>query len=208
MACAFDMRNSNLHNLHNLISKDIMKTLAKTMFVVAMGLSTALSTSGLWAAETAVPVPAPKKEKNWTAPSYKIYAQTLSEQIMKKHPELISVTFHGVPPGADKAYTMFAGSFPDRIGNPDDPDDIDVITKGITIVDPRWHRVNDPLKKFVMMLPLRDKANENVGLLVLAYKIPSNTNKTEMDFFKASSALRDGLRKQIPSYEALFEQAK
>jgi hypothetical protein len=28
------------------------------------------------------------------------------------------------PPGQTKVYTMFAGSYPDRIGNPDDPDDV------------------------------------------------------------------------------------
>src|SRR5215831_13699691 len=92
------------------------------------------------------------QSKNWTAPSYKIYAQQLSDEIMAKHPELISVTFHGVPPGMEKVYTMFAGSFPERIGNPDDPDDIDVQTKGITILDPRWHRT-DPEKKFVVLMP-------------------------------------------------------
>src|SRR5262249_12504790 len=113
-----------------------------------LGPSTAL------AGETPPPN-APSKAKNWTPPATKIYAQTLSDEIMAKHPELISVTFHGVPPGLSKLYTMFAGSFPERIGNPDDPDDIDVITKGITIVDPRWNR-NDPVKKFVVLMPLRN----------------------------------------------------
>ena len=80
------------------------------------------------------------KAKNWTAPTQKIYAQSVSDQIMAEHPELISVTFHGVPPGMSKVYTMFAGSFPDRVGNADDPDDIEVITKGVTIVDPRWNK--------------------------------------------------------------------
>jgi hypothetical protein len=127
---------------------------------------------------------------------------------MARHPELISVTFHGVPPGLDKVYTMFAGSFPDRIGNPDDPDDVDVITKGITIVDPRWHRVNDPVKKFVMMVPLRDATDENVGLLVLAYKTPSPVAKTETEFFVAASTLRDDLKQQIPSYGDLFKPAR
>src|ERR1700694_1757020 len=119
------------------------------------------------AAETATAAP-PNKAKNWSPPAHKIYAQTLVEQIMAKHPELISVTLHGVPPGLDKVYTMFAGSFLDRIGNSDDPDDIEVITKGITIVDPRWNRPNDPIKKFVMMMPLRDVSGGHIGLIVLA----------------------------------------
>jgi len=148
------------------------------------------------------------KKKNWTPPAEKIHAQALADEIMARHPELISVTFHGVPPGLDKVYTMFAGSFPDRIGNPDDPDDIDVITKGITIVDPRWHRVNDPVKKFVMMVPLRDAAGENVGLLVLAYKSPSPVAKAETEFFVAASALRDELKQQIPSYADLFKPVR
>ncbi len=158
-------------------------------------------------AQTA-PAPPPAKAKNWTPPAHKIYAQLLSDQIMAKHPELLSVTLHGVPPGLDKVYTMFAGSFPERIGNADDPDDIEVITKGITIVDPRWNRPNDPVKKFVIMLPLRDASGGHIGLLVLAYKNPPKSEKTEMDFFVAASALRDGLKKKIPSYADLFKPVR
>jgi hypothetical protein len=99
---------------------------------------------------------------------------------------------------------MFAGSYPDRIGNADDPDDIDISKKGITILDPRWHRTNDTVKKFVMMLPLRDASGENVGEIVIAYKNPEGSGKTEKDFFLASTRLRDGLMKKIPSYAALF----
>lgn len=146
--------------------------------------------------------------KNWTPPAHKIYAQTLSEQIMANHPELLSITFHGVPPGMSKVYTMFAGSYVDRIGNPDDPDDVMVIELGITIVDPRWHRTKDAIRKFVMMMPLRDAAGENLGLLVAAYKNPVDSGKGEKEFFLEGTALRDEVQKQIPSYAALFEPAK
>jgi len=182
----------------------ITQSVARSFTAGVLALSLASTTAG---AQTP-PAAAPPKPKNWTAPAQKIYAQTLAEQIMAKHPELISVTFHGVPPGLDKVYTMFAGSYLDRIGNPDDPDDVDVITKGITIVDPRWRRTNDPVKKFVMMMPLRDAAGENVGLLVLAYKNPPNSGKRETDFFLAATSLRDGLQKQIPSYADLFKPAR
>ena len=144
--------------------------------------------------------------KNWTAPAQKIYAQTLSDETMAAHPELQSVTFHGVPPGMTKVYTMFAGSYPERIGNPDDPDDIDVITKGITIIDPRWHR-NDTVKRFVVQEPLRDKSGENVGLIVYAFKT-SNGSKGERYYTKAAMDMRDALQAKIPSYAALFEPAK
>ena len=146
--------------------------------------------------------------KNWTPPAHKIYAQTLAEQIMAKHPELLSITFHGVPPGLSKVYTMFAGSYVDRIGNADDPDDVMAIELGITIVDPRWHRTKDATRKFVMMMPLRDAAGENVGLLVAAYRNPVGSGKGEREYFVQGLQLRDDLQKQIPTYAALFAPAK
>src|ERR1035437_815399 len=165
-----------------------MKTLTKMILVTALGATAAFGSSSLLAADAAVAAAPAKKEKNWEAPAHKIYAQKLSDEIMAKHPELISVTFHGVPPGAaEKTYTMYAGSYPDRIGNPDDPDDVMIIETGITILDPRWHRTKDAVKKYVPMLPLRDAKGENIGLLVLAYKNPSKGLKTDLDFFKAAT---------------------
>jgi hypothetical protein len=179
-----------------------MKTLTKFALLSALSLSVA------WAADMAPAAP-PKPKKNWTAPATKIYAQTLVEQLMAAHPEFQSVTFHGVPPGLTGVYTMFAGSYLDRIGNPDDPDDVDVIVKGITTVDPRWHKLHDPVKKFVMMLPLRDASGENCGLLVIAYKLesPINAGRGEKEYFLDSMAVRDALAKQIPSYADLFKPA-
>jgi hypothetical protein len=177
-----------------------MKMLERSVAVAFLGISAALAaSSGVCAA--------PEHPKNWSVPAARIYAQKLSDEIMAAHPELISVTFHGVPPGRTDTYTMFAGSYPDRIGNADDPDDIDIGKKGITILDPRWRRTNDTVKKFVMMLPLRDVTGENVGEIVLAYKNPPGSGKTEKDFFLASTRLRDSLMKKISSYAALFAPA-
>ena len=86
----------------------------------------------------------------------------------------------------------------------------DVITKGITSVDPRWHRTHDPQNKFVVQMPLRDASGENIGLLVLAYR---NTDKApnrgpvELNYLSRAIALRDRLQSRIPSYAALFESA-
>jgi hypothetical protein len=178
-----------------------MNTIAKALFPVILGISVAATAM---AAEPSAALP---KGKNWAPPAHKIYAQTLSDEIMQQHPELLSVTFHGVPPGHEKVYTMFAGSFPERIGNIDDVDDVMIIEKGITIIDPRWNR-NDTPRKFVMMLPLRDASGGHIGLLVLAYKHPVGSTKGEKDYFVASTALRDDLQKQIPNYAALFAPAK
>ena len=167
-----------------------MKSITRMACVAAMTLVVATSA---WSAD-----------KNWTPPAHKMYAQVLSDQIMAEHPELVSVTFHGVPPGLNKVFTMFAGSFPERIGNADDPDDIEIITKGVTIVDPRWNK-KDAVSKFVMMMPLRDAAAGHIGLLVLAYKKPAGDTRTENDYFVAASKLRDSLQSRIKSYAELFQ---
>jgi hypothetical protein len=155
---------------------------------------------------SAVPAAA-AEQKNWSPPTGRIYAQQLADETMKAHPELLSMTLHGVPPGLHDTYTMFAGSYPDRIGNPDDPDDVDVSKKGITIVDPRWHRTKDPAPKFVVLMPLRDRAGENVGLVVYAFKVPVESNAGERKFYLKALELRDALAKRIPTYDALFAQS-
>lgn len=152
--------------------------------------------------------PAAAADKNWSPPAAKIYAQQLSDETMKGHPELLSFTLHGVPPGMHDAYTMFAGSYLDRVGNPDDPDDIDVSKKGITIVDPRWNRTKDPAPKFVVLMPLRDRSGGNIGLVVYAFKVPVESNAGERKFYLEALDLRDALAKRIPSYDALFAPAR
>ncbi len=168
----------------------------------ALALLAATALSG------AVAAPAFAAEKNWTAPAGKIYAQVLSDATMRAHPDLLSVTFHGVPPGMTDVYTMFAGSYPERIGNPDDPDDIDVSKKGITIVDPRWHRTKDTVAKFVLLMPLRDVRGENIGLIVYAFKKAAHPRWGEREYFNASLVLRDALQARIPNYQALYAAAK
>jgi len=165
---------------------------------------------GLAATLAAAPLLAQDHPKNWTPPAHKILAQAMSDEIMKAHPELISITFHGVPPGAaEGTYTMFAGSYLDRIGNVDDPDDVDIQKLGITILDTRWHRTKDPVKKIVVMAPLRDASGENIGELVMAYHHEGTEPlKTETDFFTAGVKLRDQLQPKIKSLAALFEPAK
>lgn len=190
------------HHLSISAARFAAVAIASAAALCAMALISPVLTA---ADGAAAPLPA---GKNWAGPKRKIYAQVLSDQIMAQHPELISVTLHGVPPGAPpETYTMFAGSFPERIGNADDPDDVMVIEKGITILDPRWHKTNDAQKKYVVMTPLRDAAGENIGLLVLAYKNPAGSTRTDLEFLKAGAALRDALRTRISSQAALFAPA-
>ena len=177
-----------------------MKILARLACATIIAASAALATPAVLAADP------PKK--NWKAPAHKMYGQVLVDEQMAKHKELLSVTLHGTPPGEKDIYTMFAGSFPERIGNPDDADDIDVIKKGITILDPRWKRVNDKDKKFVVLLPMKDVKGENVGLVVYAFKNPPKPEGMEEHYLKESMKLRHELAKKIASYNGLFDPAK
>ena len=184
-----------------------MNKLARIIGATLLGATLAASVTPSWAQAPAAPAPAASK-KNWTAPAHKMYGQVLVDEQMARHKDLLSVTLHGTPPGQKDVYTMFAGSFPERIGNPDDPDDIDVIKKGITILDPRWKRVNDKDKKFVVLMPMRDKAGENVGLVVYAFKNPAKPHGLEQHYLKISEQYRDELAKKISSYDGLYDPAK
>lgn len=172
--------------------------------ILRLALALLLGAAALPAADT--PAAPPAKKKNWTAPAAKIVAQQLCDEIMASHPELLSVTMQGTPPGLDKVYTMFAGSFPERIGNASDPDDIEVITKGVTIVDPRWRR-KDPAPKVVVLTPLRDAQGENIGLIVLAYKNDAAHTRPEREFYRMACDLRDSVQPRIPGFAALFAPA-
>ena len=141
--------------------------------------------------------------KNWTPPSHKMLSQAIADDMMAKYPELLSLTMQGEPPGHKGINTMFAGSFPERIGKMSSDVDVLVITKGYTILDPRWNRNENPPKS-VYLLPLRDQSGKNVGLTVIVFK--GNT-KTEKEYFLAASDIRDEMAKRIPSHAAMFQPA-
>ncbi|CAN7753534.1 hypothetical protein LJR290_006836 [Variovorax sp. LjRoot290] len=174
-----------------------MKLLRKITLAAALGVLAA--TAALAAEPAAI-------QKNWTAPMHKMLAQALVDDVMASHPELLSLTLQGEPPGHKGVYTMFAGSFPDRIGKVSSAVDVLVITKGYTILDPRWNQDDNP-RKSTYLTPLRDKAGQNVGLAVVVFKNPAGTNKSEKEFFLAASEIRDKLAQRIPSHAALFGPA-
>jgi len=121
---------------------------------------------------------------------------------MASHPDLLSFTFHGVPPGTT-VHTMFAGSFPDRIGDADDPGDLFTEKTKSTILDPSL----DQPGKFVVFIALRDVAGRPIGAIVMAFKNSGRYRRTASQYYHAAVSLRNTLAKQIPSLQALFEPA-
>lgn len=178
-----------------------METLARIAFGAALCFSAATASAQAVPANGTVGTAA--TPKNWTAPSHRMLAQALVDETMAKHPELLSLTLQGEPPGHKDVHTMFAGSFPERIGKKSSDVDSLVITKGYSILDPRW-KMNDSPRKSTYLLPLRDKAGQNIGLAVIVFKNPAATNKTEKEFFPAAAAIRDELAARTPSHAALF----
>lgn len=170
----------------------------RLLFCTALALASATA----FAATPGAPV-----EKNWTAPAWRTQAQALVESTMKANADLLSMTLHGSPPGAAaRTYTMFAGSFPDRIGKVSSEDDVMVIESGFTIIDPRWNKT-DPERKFLVLLPLRDVKGRNVGCIVFAFKDPAGSGHGEAHYLARANALRDGLKAGIADHAALFAEA-
>lgn len=139
---------------------------------------------------------------NWRPPVGKIFAQQLVDSIIATHPELLSLTFHGVPPGTS-AHTMFAGSFPDRIGDADDPGDLFSEKTKSTILDPSL----DQPGKFVVFILLRDASDRPVAAMVIAFKDSGRYRRSEGQYYQAALSLRNALQKKIPSLQALFDPA-
>lgn len=156
-------------------------------------------------AEAAPPPPAPMV-KNWAAPAYKIKAQALIEAFMARHPEVQNTTFHGVPPGKTQ-YTMFAGTFPDRVGNASAPHDIVVLTDRLISLETRFAPTDNP-RKAVAMIPLRDNSGKDIATAVFAFSDVRNDEKASAYYISAAIELRDELMKDIRSYDDLFAPAK
>ena len=180
--------------------------------VVLLATSVVLSASLLLPAEThaagtsvaaSSPAPAVQRPKNWHAPPGTLLAQKLVDEAMAKHPELLSLTLHGVPPGTT-VHTMFAGSFPDRIGNTDDPDDIEAQENGLTILDPALKHDN----KFVVFVPIQDASGRRIGTAVAAFKKVVGHPRTPLQYYELALRVSRELQKGTPSFEALFRPAR
>ena len=151
----------------------------------------------------------PDTPKNWASPPDRIFAQQLVDEMISAHPEIMSITMHGTPPDAKPGtYTMFAGTFDDRIGNESSPGDVITIVKGVTQVESKWGSVNWK-KKVSIVLPLKDSAGNYLpAAMVVAFTTSEDDPRMDTDFMAPGVELRDSLNARIASFEALFEPAQ
>ncbi|MDB5694797.1 MAG: hypothetical protein JWN21_340 [Sphingomonas bacterium] len=150
----------------------------------------------------------PQTAKNWRGPTGKIKAQALVDKLIAGHKEIMSITMHAQPDGlTGDAYTMIAGSFPDRIGNTSSPGDIITAKKGVTQVESKWG-TPDYGKKVSIVIPLKDSAGKYLPVaMVIAFHQSPATRKKDTDFMQPGIAIRDGLSRQIPNLASLYAPA-
>lgn len=151
----------------------------------------------------------PDTPKNWAGPSYKIQAQAWVDELMAKHPEVLSITIHANPPGAAAdVYSMIAGSFPDRIGNQSSPGDIITIKKGVSQVESKWGTPNYK-QKVSIVLPLKDETGAYLpAAIVIAFKTSPEDKRLDTDFLAPGLAIRDSLQSRITGMDSLFARAE
>jgi hypothetical protein len=128
-----------------------------------------------------------------------IYAQTLVNETMAKHPELLVLGMHAIKPGS-KGSRMIAANL-DRIGKDDDEDDLAVSKERKTILAPN---IKEPAK-FEVAVPLKDAGGRVIGSLSTVFKYAAGDDEVKMH--AAAVAIRDDLAKKIPNVAALFEAA-
>jgi hypothetical protein len=128
-----------------------------------------------------------------------IYAQTLVNEQMAKHSDLLVLGLHAPKPGAKDSH-MIATNL-DRIGKADDEDDLAVSQEHKTILAPN---VKEPTK-FEVAVPLKDASGKVIGSLSTVFKYAAGDDEVKMH--ATAVAIRDEMAKKIPNVAALFKPA-
>jgi hypothetical protein len=128
-----------------------------------------------------------------------IYAQTLVNEQMAKHSELLVLGMHAPKPGARDSHMIAANL--DRIGKADDEDDLAVAQEHKTILAPN---LKEPTK-FEVAVPLKDVNGKVIGSLSTVFKYAAGDDEVKMH--AAAVAIRDEVARKIPNVAALFKPA-
>jgi hypothetical protein len=128
-----------------------------------------------------------------------IFAQTLVNEQIAKHPELLILGMHAPKPGAKDSH-MIASNL-DRIGKEDDEDDLAVAKERKTILAPNMKEPD----KFEVAVPLKDASGKVIGSLSTVFKYAPGDDEVKMH--QAALAIRDEVARKIPSVAALFKSA-
>jgi hypothetical protein len=125
----------------------------------------------------------------------KTHAQKLVDDLLSKHPDVITLALHVTPPKG-KDNIIVASNF-GRIGKKADEDDMKAMSgepiAGAVAKD----------KRYSVELALRDASNKTIGALSVGFR--NSGAEDAKAFLSKAQSLRDEMQKRIPSLESLAE---
>jgi len=119
-----------------------------------------------------------------------IYAQTLANEVMASHPELVVIGLHALKPG-NKVETMIASNL-DRIGKKDDEDDLAVSHERKTILAPN---IKDPPSSKWRHRARR--SGKTIGSISAVFKYTAGDDEVKMH--RPQSRFATTLRRKFPT---------
>lgn len=122
------------------------------------------------------------------------YAQALVDRTLAAHPKLLILMLHIVPP--DKSTNVVVGSNIGRIGKPADADDMRAINTGVPNLEVNGNR-------FEVETRLLDASGKTLGAVGIVFPYKPGDDKDALK--REGFAIRDELRKKIPSLAALMQ---
>src|ERR1700674_1263558 len=130
-------------------------------------------------AETMAPVPGRKN-----------YAQDLVDRTLSRHPELLELDIHAVPPGTSESVIVAAKSR-DRVGKRTDADDLAVFKSG----EPRVEINQTGDNNVEVAVQLQDVTGRPVGAIEMTFPYVAGTDQDAL--VKKAEEIRDGRRRRI-----------
>jgi hypothetical protein len=127
----------------------------------------------------------------------KIYAQSLLDETLAKHKEVVIMAMHVVPPG--KTENVIIASNIGRIGKKADEDDMSVIDTGKPNLE-----VNKKGDHYEVELVLQDQSGKTIGAVGIVFM---NEKGKEAEFKKKAEEIRDEMKQKTPTIAKLFEAA-
>jgi hypothetical protein len=131
-------------------------------------------------------------------PAGTIYAQQLIDTTLAKHPDIVVMAFHVIPPGQTE--NVIIASNIGRIGKKADEDDLRVIQTGKSNLE-----VNKAGDRFEDELPLLDRSGKIIGAVGIVFLYKAGDDKEKL--VAIAQRVRNEMQRQIPSREKLFEAA-
>jgi len=126
------------------------------------------------------------------------FAQRLVDATLDAHPELLILALHAQPPG--RADVVIVASTIGRIGKKADEDDMGVIRTGTPVLE-----VNEAGNRFEVELVLLDASGQNIGAVSSVFAYKPGTDREALH--RQGEAIRDELRRKLPSLASLFGPA-